>query len=45
VDKGQGPYILHSGYDTSRRLNEYLASGHTSFVVKRGRGCWRMEIR
>jgi hypothetical protein len=45
VDKGQGPYILHSGYDTSRRLNEYLAAGHTSFVVRRGRGCWRMEIR
>jgi hypothetical protein len=45
VDKG-GDYVLHSSFDTSRRLNEYLASrDHTTFVVQRGKKCWRMEIR
>ena len=45
VDKS-GDYILHSRFDTSRRLNEYLASReHTTFVVKRGTKCWQMEMR
>ena len=45
VDKG-GDYVLHSSFDTSRRLNEYLASpDRTTFVVQRGKECWRMEIR
>ena len=45
VDKG-GDYILHSSFDTSRRLNEYLASqDHTTFVVQRGAKCWRMLIK
>ena len=46
VDKGMGAYILHSSFDTSRRLNEYLDSReHTTFVVKRGTTCWQMTIR
>jgi len=46
VDKSTGNYILHSSFDTSRRLNEYLASrDRTTFVVRRGAMCWRMEIR
>jgi hypothetical protein len=45
VDKSTGDYILHSRFDTSRRLNEYLASrDRTTFVVKRATTCWKMEI-
>ena len=45
VDKG-GDYVLHSSFDTSRRLNEYLASrDRTTFIVQRGNRCWRMEIK
>jgi hypothetical protein len=45
VDK-DGDYVLHSSFDTSRRLNDYLASReHTTFIVRRGDRCWRMEIR
>ena len=46
VDKSMGDYILHSSFDTSRRLNEYLASrDRTTFVVRRGAMCWKMEIK
>ena len=44
VDKG-GDYVLHSSFDTSRRLNEYLKShDHTTFIVQRGKECWQMKI-
>lgn len=46
VDKDIGGYILHSRFDTSRRLNEYLNSRErTTFVVKRGGKCWQMTIQ
>jgi hypothetical protein len=45
VDK-DSDYVLHSSFDTSRRLNEYLASQeHTTFVVQRGQSCWQMRVR
>jgi hypothetical protein len=46
VDKDSGDYILHQSFDTSRRINDYLADRrHTTFVVKRGPSCWLLTIR
>lgn len=46
VDKESGDYIRHQSFDTSQRINDYLADrGHTTFVVKRGQTCWLMAIR
>lgn len=44
VDKS-GDYVIHRDYDTSRRLNAYLADrSHTVFFVRRQGGCWRLTI-
>ena len=46
VDKAMGSYIVHSGFETSRRINEFLSSReHTTFDVKTATACWRLQIR
>ena len=40
-----GKYITHRDFDTSRKLNEYLAAGNRSFVVKTGKGMFLLTIR
>jgi hypothetical protein len=45
VDKESGDYIRHQAFDTSRRINDYLAERtHKTFIVKRSEGCWLMTI-
>jgi len=36
VEKHSGPYIVHEGFDTSRRLNAFLRGGGREFFVERG---------
>jgi hypothetical protein len=41
-----GDYVTHRDYDTSKRLNEFLADhGHREFTVAGRGGCWRMTIQ
>jgi len=40
-----GNYITHRDFDTSRKLNEYLASGNKSFIVKTDKGMFLLTIR
>ena len=45
VEKG-GSYVIHRDFDTSRRLNAFLADRReTSFFVETGGAVWRMEVR
>jgi len=45
VDKSMGDYVTHRDYSTSREINDYLKSGHTSFVVRARGACWRLTIQ
>jgi len=45
VDKSMGDYVTHRDYPTSREINDYLKSGHTSFVVRARGACWRLTIQ
>ena len=40
-----GKYITHRDFDTSRKLNEYLAAGNRSFVVKTGKGMFLLSVQ
>jgi hypothetical protein len=40
-----GKYITHRDFDTSRKLNEYLAAGNRSFVVKSEKGMFLLSVR
>jgi hypothetical protein len=40
-----GKYITHRDFDTSRKLNEYLAAGNRSFVVKTEKGMFLLSVR
>lgn len=44
VHKSMGNYIIHRDYTTSQQLNEYLAAGHTSFLIRSRGACWRLSI-
>jgi hypothetical protein len=45
IDKSIGTYITHRDYDTSRRLNEFLADERdATFYVERGGQCWKLTI-
>jgi hypothetical protein len=45
VDKAMGSYVIHRDFDTSRRLNEFLADrSHTAFLVKARGGCWHVAV-
>jgi hypothetical protein len=45
VDKSSSEYVIHRSFDTSRRINEYLADRtHTSFYVNARNTCWQMTI-
>lgn len=39
-----GNYITHQDFDTSRRLNEHLAAGNSSFIVKTDKGMFLLTI-
>jgi hypothetical protein len=45
VDKSMGDYVTHRDYSTSREINDYLNSGHTSFVVRARGACWRLTVQ
>ena len=40
-----GNYITHRDFDTSRKLNEYLAAGNRSFVVKTEKGMFLLSVQ
>lgn len=40
-----GDYVTHRDFDTSRKLNEHLAAGNRSFIVRTDQGMFLMEIR
>ncbi len=40
-----GHYITHRDFDTSRKLNEFLAKGNKSFVVKTDKGLFLVSIK
>jgi hypothetical protein len=45
VDTVVGGYVIHRDYDTSRRLNAFLADrSHRVFFVQGRGGCWRMTV-
>ena len=45
VDKSMGEYVIHRDYDTSRRINEYLADrSHQVFFVEAHGRCWRLRL-
>ena len=44
VDKHPGPYLVHDDFSTSRQLNEYLAAGETTFLVRARGRLWRLTI-
>jgi len=39
-----GRYITHRDFDTSRKLNEYLAAGNKSFIVKTDKEIFLLHI-
>lgn len=39
-----GRYITHRDFDTSRKLNEYLAAGNKSFIVKTAKEIFLLNI-
>ena len=45
VEKSIGAYVKHQDFETSPRLNEWIDSGKTQFVVKTESGMWLVEIR
>lgn len=45
VEKSTGSYIVHRDYDTSRRLNAWLADrAHTTFYVRADGATWKLEL-
>jgi hypothetical protein len=40
----EGRYITHQDFDTSRKLNTYLAEGNKSFIVKTDKGMFLLII-
>jgi hypothetical protein len=45
VEKSMGDYIIHRDYDTSRRLNAWLADrARTTFYVRADGATWRLEL-
>jgi hypothetical protein len=44
VDKDMGHYVTHSDYETSRKINEYLDTGATTFQVRARGRVWEIAI-
>jgi hypothetical protein len=45
VEKSMGDYIVHRDYDTSRRLNAWLAGrAHATFYVRADGATWKIEL-
>jgi hypothetical protein len=40
----EGRYITHQDFDTSRKLNTYLAEGNKSFIVKTDKGMFLLNV-
>ena len=45
VKKSIGRYVIHRDFDTSRRLNDWLAGGNTEFVIRSGGRYFRVTLR
>jgi hypothetical protein len=40
-----GSYVMHQDFDTSKKLNEFLAAGNKAFIVKTGTGMYLMSVQ
>lgn len=40
-----GNYITHRDFDTSKKLNEYLAAGNKSFIVQTDKGMFLLSVQ
>lgn len=44
VDKAMGDYVRHRDFDTSEKINEYLDTGATTFLVRARGRVWEISI-